>query len=152
MVKKSDFSDFEDNPLLGVEIEFQDTNTQKELLKQYAEIISHSGTVHELKQNISIVLEKLKTLGLYKSCEVLVLPGQVTDSALVNFTLKELPWWDYSCLLQPNIEGGRIKLTGILRNIFEKADLTNFGLGLAHKTRNLEYEFLHINKMFYPGT
>mmetsp|Transcript_206 Transcript_206/g.186 ORF Transcript_206/g.186 Transcript_206/m.186 type:complete len:289 (+) Transcript_206:12-878(+) len=151
MDKPTSLEDFKENPIVGVEVEFHGTSTEKVLLKNYAQQISRSNTVSELNYNIKITTERLKALGVYRSCDIIVLPGPITDSALVHFSLKDSPWWGMDLNLLHNKEGGKGVISGVLKNIRGKADLTKFCLGYKPNTSTFEAEFIHHDRLYYPG-
>ncbi|CAG9311846.1 unnamed protein product [Blepharisma stoltei] len=139
------------NPILNVELEFQHTSTNPEVLKKYFRSLTKSRSVEDLHEKIKESVYKLNALDLYKGCDVIVLPGKAIDSALIQFVLKDKRWWSLSFGATADNEGGKSVLSAHFRNLRGKADLTNVNVEYKLNTGTWGYEMFHHDRLYMPG-
>lgn len=138
-------------PINSVDIEFNETKVDKSLLLQIVKLLSKSTSVYALQENLIKSLQTFESLDSFKSCEAVILPGKVKDSALVSFNMKDSRLWTMSAGADANNEGGRTVLSASFRNLREKADLTNIQVEYKPNTKTYGFELYHLDKLYIPG-
>mmetsp|Transcript_6851 Transcript_6851/g.10103 ORF Transcript_6851/g.10103 Transcript_6851/m.10103 type:complete len:428 (+) Transcript_6851:11-1294(+) len=151
MEDPSEIDQFAHNPIREVGLEFSCTQTSSRALRNYLKFLTKSRTVEELHENIEKSIHKLNSLKNFRSCDVKVLPGDHTDSALVSFVLKDLKWWGLSLGTNTGTEGVKGTISGVFRNLLYKADQTIFEVDYKYNTGTYGYNFVHTDKLFKPG-
>mmetsp|Transcript_33877 Transcript_33877/g.59037 ORF Transcript_33877/g.59037 Transcript_33877/m.59037 type:complete len:423 (-) Transcript_33877:4-1272(-) len=138
------------NPLASVSITFEGTKTNHALLRTHLHKLTRARTVGELHERCTRALNKLTALDAFKSCKTTILPGTEINTAIVEFEIKDLRWWELSLGFNTDNEGGRSIVSGILRNLRNRAEQTRVSTEYKHNTGTYGYEFTHIDKLFDP--
>jgi outer membrane protein assembly factor BamA len=139
-----------DNPIYAVDLKITQTGVNHQLIKSFAKQILQSRTVAQLQSTLISAIEDLHQLNVFRNCSVLVEAGEFEDTASVEIGLVDTRSWEIGLDFTDDFEGGSTSVSGVLRNLRRKADLTSVALQYRHNTGTTGYSLTHTDQLFVP--
>mmetsp|Transcript_77 Transcript_77/g.102 ORF Transcript_77/g.102 Transcript_77/m.102 type:complete len:423 (-) Transcript_77:34-1302(-) len=136
------------HPIHQVKLAFLNTNTMHGVLSRRLRDLIASKTVLQLHNRMIDAIQVLDSMESFQACKVIVKPGDIPDSALVEFDLTDLNWWGFGLGLVGNREGGKAVFSTLFRNIRQKCDLTRLSWSFKPQTLTQGIELVHRDQFF----